>query len=130
MKFIPNVVSIVDQVLQQGHDFVQISTHREFTELNLRIRNLQEQNEALRNQVSDFTREQQTPIVNEPQMTRGVTFTPITVNTFAANYLATELFQQIPTGASVQPMGSSPSTSVGLVPSSGVAVPHSVVNAT
>ena len=40
VKFIPNVVSIVDQVLQQGHNLVQLSTHREFTELNLRIRNL------------------------------------------------------------------------------------------
>ena len=47
VKFIPNVVSIVDQVIQQGHDLVQLSTQREFTELNLRIRNLQEQNEAL-----------------------------------------------------------------------------------
>ena len=26
VKFIPNVVSIVDQVMQQGHDLVQIST--------------------------------------------------------------------------------------------------------
>ena len=57
VKFIPNVVSIVDQVLQQAHDLVQLSTQREFTELNIRIRNLQEQNEPLRNQVSSFTRE-------------------------------------------------------------------------
>ena len=42
--------------------------------------------------------------------------------------MAAELFQRIPTGASEQPIESSPSPSVGLVPPSGVAIPHSVVN--
>ena len=63
VKFIPNVVSIVDQVMQQGRDLVQMNTQREY----LRIWNLQEQNEALRNQVLSMRQAQQTPILNEPQ---------------------------------------------------------------
>ena len=83
-------MSIVDQVARQGHDLVQMNTRRELTDMSLRVRSLQEQNDALRSQVSHQV--QQT---HEQPATKAVTFTPIAVNTLTTNYPVSELLKRI-----------------------------------
>ena len=87
-----------------------------------------EQNGSLGNQLSSMQQVQQTPIIDKQPAARAVTFTPIAVNTLTANYPVCDLFQQTPTCASVQPIGSSSSSTMELASPLGVAVPHSVVS--
>ena len=94
VKFIPIVVITADQIEKQGHDLVQMNTRRGLTDMTLRILSLQEQNDALRSQVSSMHQVQETPIINELPAARAVTFTPIAVNTLTTNYHSTEFFQK------------------------------------